>query len=205
MKSVLLALTLATAAAFAPLAPASRAAGALAARKCDCCGSDPIQGNRFNCGDFDVCAPCASDPNLHEDWLKFSWTIHVNHVNDDSDISEPAPVAPAASAPAFSAQASAELAAQRAPRPEDYKTDGKIVINEGVTGRFTKYAPANADDYEDDKDYRAAVFAKVAEDNKERRLSGKAVGAAASWEYMKMLDGTPKPKSEGQGPKYTKY
>lgn len=82
--------------------------------------------------------------------------------------------------------------APSAPKPEDVKdADGTVIIDEQTSGRFTKFAPANADQYENDVDYRAAVLQKVKEDREERRFSGKPVGNKAAWTYMdSVIDGS---------------
>jgi hypothetical protein len=60
----------------------------------------------------------------------------------------------------------------------------------GATGRYVKDAP-DANDYEDDKDFRSAMLAREMEKRDAKRASGKPMGNAAANSYMDSLMNRP--------------
>jgi hypothetical protein len=149
--------------------------------------TEPIIGPRFSCSNvqgIDICSVCATTPGQSFSSNKFkfedmSWKI----------ISSPVSSSPASTASVSTSSTAAGTSTYDENESDDGSQNWNTAAGKGATGRYFKDAP-NADDYQDDKDFRKAMLDNTVKTMQARRALG-SVGNKVANDYMSSLNKPP--------------
>eukprot|EP00620_Florenciella_sp_RCC1587_P024512 CAMPEP_0182560042 /NCGR_PEP_ID=MMETSP1324-20130603/2920_1 /TAXON_ID=236786 /ORGANISM="Florenciella sp., Strain RCC1587" /LENGTH=216 /DNA_ID=CAMNT_0024772369 /DNA_START=33 /DNA_END=683 /DNA_ORIENTATION=- len=154
------------------------------AKKCDCCGLDPIPHVYMACvnvPDVDICAKCATTP--HQDFSahgiefsQMSWTIHSVAIND-YDAYDPEPRAPGEQWDELDNESDDD--AYRRINGIPQKTEG--------WGKKSLYAPTGDVANMSSEEFRKAMMDNVVKHQQARKAQG-TIGGKVAADYLQNLN-----------------